>query len=85
MKSHEQQIHELASELDTLRAQVESLQSALDANTAAFDLERAERIKAQSEAAALAEMIERIERAHRIGLMVGDGAAKAQPFDIRND
>ena len=78
MKSHEQQIHELASELDTLRAQVESLQSALDANTAAFDLERAERIKALAEAKALAYMLEHVNTQGAVvakGLTVGDGGA----------
>ena len=48
---------------ESYRTQVESLQSALDANTAAFDLERAERIKAQAEAKALAEVVERMQEA----------------------
>jgi hypothetical protein len=52
---------QVEKERDELRAALSRLQADLDANIAAFDQERAERIKAQGEATALAAMVERLQ------------------------
>lgn len=55
-----------ADEITALRAQVERLQSDLDANAEAFDAERTARLEAQAQAKTLTAMVERLQAAGQV-------------------